>query len=156
MTVAAITNAVLVGDDIRRAAGVYPTQCWWNALRVGALIRRRRRAAVVRYVEGFAIMPKCGIPFEHGWLSVDGATVEPTLDAVCPSYFPAREYEIPEAKQLERAHRKRGMPLTGWPVMLDRAAWQEANIAVHAAAFGQSTDTIRAFFGGVMSGGGPQ
>lgn len=120
-----------------------PRQCWWNALRAAKLLSRRK-GIVVRYVEGYAVMSCFPIPISHGWIEMDGETVEVTTDELFAAYFPGVRYDPKTTRS------RQTMPIAEFhhrtPEVM--AAMAEAMIAAHAHAFGQPVEAMRRFMGG--------
>lgn len=145
--------ALLLSNDFPRLHEVLAPvqkQCWWNAIRAANLLQRKKIARVVRYVEGWAIMDRFGIPFEHGWVTLDGKVYETTLDHRCPRYFPAAAYTPATARKHEMVQRSVGMPITGWPGLRDPSSWRRGQILSLAVAMRTPIAEVEKFLGGAL------
>lgn len=78
------TESARVGRGIRAV----PKRCWFNARRA---VMQMADYADASYIEGWIVVPN--MPFEHGWIVMDGRIIDPTLPNNPGVYFPGLEFQ---------------------------------------------------------------
>ena len=83
-----LTKDVAESGRVARASRARKGECFQNAFRV---IRRLPEYADAYYVEGMVVSASrpllAGLPYEHGWVEMDGRIIDPTLPSCDAVYF---------------------------------------------------------------------
>lgn len=80
-----MTKDAVRSAAVARRIRAVEKSCFANCQRA---VARDPELANATYVEGFAVVVASRLPFEHAWIEVDGAVIDPTLPDRDLAYFP--------------------------------------------------------------------